>query len=135
MADDESSGGMGDKMEDWVERQHQWGMQMRRRFRTVQNPLVRALAREKADSRNTHPDVLAQVDATDKGNKRKLLVEKVDILQMKRKRQREEGRFEAMQYFDKIEEEKLTWSRIIFDDGKVDAFSENGKIVGLFGAS
>ena len=128
-------GGLGDKMEDWVERQHQWGMQMRRRFRTVQNPLVRALAREKADSRNTHPDVLAQVDATDKGNKQKLLVEKVDILQMKRKRQREEGRFEAMQYFDKIEEVKLTWSRIIFDDGKVDAYSENGKIVGLFGAS
>ena len=128
-------GGLGDKMEDWVERQHQWGMQMRRRFRTVQNPLVCALAQEKADSRNTHPDVLSQVDATDKGNKRKLLVEKVDILQMKRKRQREEGRFEAMQYFDKIEEVKLTWSRIIFDDGKVDAYSENGKIVGLFGAS
>jgi hypothetical protein len=48
---------------------------------------------------------------------------------MKQKRQREEGRFEAMQYFDKIEEVKLTWSRIIFDDGKVDWYSENGKIV------
>jgi hypothetical protein len=65
-------GGLGDKMEDWVECLHQWGMQQRRRFRTVQNPLVRAVAREKAGSRNTHPDVLAQVKATNKGNKRKL---------------------------------------------------------------
>jgi hypothetical protein len=65
-------GGLDDKMEDWVERQHQWGMQQRRRFRTVQDPLVRVLAREKATSRNTHPDVLAQVDATDTGNKQKM---------------------------------------------------------------
>ena len=105
-------------MEDWVERQHQRGMQQRRRFRTVQNPLVRALAREKADSRNTHPDVLAQVDATDKGSKRKFSVEKVDILQRKRKRQREEGRFEALQYFDKIDEVKLTWADALFNDEK-----------------
>jgi hypothetical protein len=47
--------GLGDKMEDWVERLHQWGMQQRRQFRTVQNPLVRANAREKAASRKTHP--------------------------------------------------------------------------------
>ena len=60
-----------DKMEDWVERLHQWGMQQRRQFRTVQDPLVHALAREKATSCNTHPDVLAQVDATDTGNKQK----------------------------------------------------------------
>ncbi len=62
-------GGLGDKMEDWVEHQHQWGMRMRRCFWTVQDPLVRALAREKAASRNMHPDVLAQVESTDVGNK------------------------------------------------------------------
>ncbi len=33
--------GLGDKMEDCVERLHQWGMQQRRQFWTVQNPLVR----------------------------------------------------------------------------------------------
>ena len=71
-------GGLGDKMEDWVERQHQWGMRQRRRF--VQDPLVRALAREKATSRNTHPDVLAQVDATDTGNKRKCSEKKADVI-------------------------------------------------------
>ena len=77
---------LGDKMGDWVERLHQWGMQQRWRFRTVQNPLVRAMAREKASSRNTHPDVLAQVEATDEGNKRKLSENnEVDILSIKRK--------------------------------------------------
>jgi len=63
-------GGLGDKMEDWVERLHQWGIQQRRRFRTVQNPMVRVTAREKANSRCSYPDVLAQVDATDARNKR-----------------------------------------------------------------
>ena len=37
-------GGLGDKIEDWVERLHQWGIRMRRHFRTVQDPLVRARA-------------------------------------------------------------------------------------------
>ena len=37
-------GGLGDKMEDWVEWLHQTGMRMRQRFCTVQNPLVLALA-------------------------------------------------------------------------------------------
>jgi hypothetical protein len=62
-------GGLGDKMEDWAERLHQWGMHMRRCFWTVQDPLVRALAREKAASCNMHPDVLAKVELTDVGNK------------------------------------------------------------------
>jgi hypothetical protein len=113
-------GGLGDKMEDWVERLHQWGMQQRRRFRTVQNPLVRTMAREKASSRNTHLDVLAQVEATDEGNKRKLLENnEVDILLIKRKRQREEGRIKALEYFEEFsKEEKLTWVEIIFNDVK-----------------
>ena len=113
-------GGLGDKMEDWVERLHQWGMQQRRRFRTVQNPLVRAMAREKASSRNTHPDVLAQVEATDEGNKRKLSENnEVDILSIKRKMQREEGRIKALENFEEFsKEEKLTWVEIIFNDVK-----------------
>jgi hypothetical protein len=123
-------GGLGNKMEDWVEHQHQFLKAERQQFRTVQDPLVRALAREKAASRNTHPDVLAQVDAVNRGNKRKFLVPKVDKLFTKRKRQREEGRMEAMQYFDKINKIKLTWADVIFNDEKMDVSSENGKIVG-----
>ena len=36
-------------------------MRQRRRFRTVQDPFIRALARENASPRNMHPDVLAGV--------------------------------------------------------------------------
>jgi hypothetical protein len=46
-------------MEDWVERLHQWGMQQRRCFCTVQDPLVCEVAREKATSCNMHSNVLA----------------------------------------------------------------------------
>ena len=66
-------GGLGDKMEDWVEQLHQTRMRMRQQFHTVQNPLVWALlAREKADSHNAHPDVIANLEATNKRNKHKL---------------------------------------------------------------
>jgi hypothetical protein len=44
LANDSYPGGLGDKMEDWVERLHQWGIQQRRHFRTVQIPLVHATA-------------------------------------------------------------------------------------------
>jgi hypothetical protein len=40
-------GGLGDKMEDWVERLHQTGMRTRQRFCTLQTPLVRARLRER----------------------------------------------------------------------------------------
>ena len=54
--------GLGDKIEDWVEHLHQTGKRQRLRYRTVQNPVMRSLAREKANSRNMHPDVIAQTD-------------------------------------------------------------------------
>ena len=78
-------GGLGDKMEDWVERLHQWGIRLRRRFRTVQDPLVCANVREKASSRCNHPDVLARVDATDAGNKQKISEKKADLLSARQK--------------------------------------------------
>jgi hypothetical protein len=118
-------GGLGDKMEDWVERQHQWGMRQRRRFRTVQDPIVRALAREKATSRNTHPDVLAQVDATDTGNKQKLSEKKADVISTRRKLQRDVGRFQAIKYFVDTKEQTLPWAEVLFYDGKVDFDSQN----------
>ena len=122
-------GGLGDKMEDWVERQHQWGMRMRRRFRTVQDPLVRALAREKAASRNMHPDVLAQVESTDVGNKRNFSSEKkTNPISIKRQKQRDEGRFQALEYFGHAKEETLTWAAVLFNDGKVDSYDTNAKV-------
>ena len=87
-----------------MERLHQWGIQQRRRFRTVQNPMVRVTAREKANSRCSHPDVLAQVDATDARNKRNLSEKKDDAISTKRKQQRDKGR----KYFTDIKDMELT---------------------------
>jgi hypothetical protein len=64
---------------------------------------VWARAREKADSRNAHPDVIANLEATNKRNKRKYVSEKkVGVIGTRRKRQLDMGRFEAMQYFDVV---------------------------------
>jgi hypothetical protein len=112
-------------MEDWVERLHQWGMQQRRRFCIVQDPLIRALAREKATSCNTHPDVLAQVDATDTGNKQKLSEKKADVILTRQKLQRDVGRFQAIKYFIDTKEETLPWAEVLFRDEEVDLDSQN----------
>jgi hypothetical protein len=45
-------GELGKKMVDWIEQGHQTGMHLQERFRTVQNPVVRALAWDKANSRS-----------------------------------------------------------------------------------
>ena len=56
------TGGLGDKIEDWVERLHQTGKRQCLHYRTVQNPAVRSLVREKGNSHNMHLDVIAQTD-------------------------------------------------------------------------
>jgi hypothetical protein len=115
-------GGLGHKMEDWIEQGHQTGMHLRQRFRTVQNPLVRALAQEKVNSRSTHPNVIAQTDATNEGNKRNFVSEKkVEVVAICRKRQRDMGRLEAIQYLDTNKDKRLTWSAPLFNDAKWEA--------------
>ena len=119
-------GGLGDKMEDWVERLHQTGKRQRLRYRTVQNPVVRSLAREKANSRNMHPDVIAQTDKIKEGSKRNLTEQKADLVGMLRKRQRDFGRFEAMKYFKQDDNKRLTWSAAVFNDAKEGASNADG---------
>ncbi len=111
-------GGLGDKMEDWVERLHQDGKRDRRLYRTVQNPLIRSIAREKAHSRNMHPDVIAQTNKVNEGNKRNLMELKTDLAGTLRKRQRDVGRYEAMKYFMQDDVKRLSWSAPLFNDGK-----------------
>jgi len=100
---------------------------MRRRFRTVQDPLVHVLAREKAASCNMHPDVLAQVESTDVGNKRNLSEKKANRISIKQQKQRDEGRFQALEYFGHAKEEMHTWAVVLFNDGKVDSYDTNAK--------
>ena len=52
-------------------------------------------------------------------NKRNLVTTKVDTISTRRKRQRDVGRQEAMEYFDKESNKELTWPALIFDDEKV----------------
>ncbi len=112
-------GGLGDKMEDWVERLHQTGMRMRQQVCTVGNPLVRVIARVKTNSCNAHPDVIAHLEVTNKRNKCKFVSEtKVDVIRTRQKRQRDMGQVKAMQYFDRNKHKKLTWSALLFSDEK-----------------
>jgi hypothetical protein len=97
-------GGVGDKMEDWVERLHQDGKRKRL------NPIARAHAREKAHSRNMHPDVISQTNKINEGNKRNLAESKTDLVGTLRKKQRDFGRYEAMKYFMQDDVKRLSWS-------------------------
>jgi len=56
-------GGLGEKMEDWVELQHQSGSRARKRFRTTKDLVVRATARARAEHRGTNAGVIAQREA------------------------------------------------------------------------
>ena len=108
-------GGLGGKMEDWLERLHQDGKRERLQFRTVQNPIARAHAREIVHTRNIHPDVISQTNNINEGNKRNLAELKTDLMGMRRKRQRDVGRYEAMQYFMQDDTKRLLWSAPLFN--------------------
>ncbi len=63
--------------------------------------------------------MITHVDVTNKRNKRKFVSEtKVDVIGTRQKRQRNMGRFEAMQYFERNKHKKLTWSALLFSDDK-----------------
>ncbi len=122
-------------MEDWVERLHQDGKRKRLRFRTVQNPIARAHAREKAHLRTMHPDVISQTNKINKGNKHNLAELKTDLVGTLQKKQRDFGRYEAVKYFMQDDVKRQSRSAPIFNNGKVD--SNDGAIAdgGIFVSS
>jgi hypothetical protein len=123
-------------LEVWVERLHQDGKRKRLHFCTVQNPIARVHAREKAHSRNMHPNVISQTNKINEGNKRNLVESKTDLVGTLRKKQRDFGRYEAMKYFMQDDVKRLvSWSAPIFNDEKVD--SKDGAIAdgGVFVSS
>jgi len=75
---------------------------------TVQNPVAWSLAREKANLRNMHPDVVAQIDKINKGNKCNLVESKADLVGMLWKRQANIRQFEAMKYIEQDDFKRLT---------------------------
>ena len=85
-------------------------------------------SREKASSCCNHPDVLARVDAMDAGNKQKLSEKRLIYYQPDKKKQRDEGWFQALDYFEHSKEERLTWAAVLFYDGKVDLYGSKGDV-------
>ena len=55
-------GGLGDKMEDWVECLHQSGKRQHQRFRTVWSGKDQALAIANANAHGMNPSVIAQIN-------------------------------------------------------------------------
>ena len=88
-------GGLGHKMEDWVELMHQVGTRARIRFRNVKDLSARAAARSKAEHRSTLPEVLAAISKVKEENGRQF---KTPIVRMEDKRRsaREKDRFNAL---------------------------------------
>ena len=69
-----------------------------------------------------HPDVIAQTNKINDGNKRNLTETKTDLAGTLQKRQRDVGRYEAMKYFMQDDVKRLSWSAPVFNDGKVDSY-------------
>ena len=66
----EIEGGLGDKMEDWVEKAHQEGARRRRRFYFTVNAKKRANAAAKVEQRDMNPEVVAWKDGVDERAKK-----------------------------------------------------------------
>ena len=63
--------------------------------------------------------MIAHTDPTNEGNKRNFVSEKeVDVVATHRKRQRNMGWLEAIQYFDTNKDKRLTWSAPLFNYAK-----------------
>jgi hypothetical protein len=73
-----------------------------------------------------HPDVIAQTDKINEGNKRNLIEQKADLVVMLQKRQRDVGQFEAMKYFKQDNNKRLTLLAPLFNDAKEGAPNADG---------
>jgi hypothetical protein len=91
-------GGLGNKMEDWVEKQHQMGKRERMQFRTMQNLQNRANARARVLQRNSDPVVVCQTLEVNGASKRKFNGErgKKEGIEASREMKRETKRLKAL---------------------------------------
>ncbi|KAL7532847.1 hypothetical protein ACHAXR_006091 [Thalassiosira sp. AJA248-18] len=91
-------GGLGDKMEDWVELAHQAGARRRRRFRTTKNAAKRARASAKVEWRDATPSVMSFQDGVDDRSRRKFKVPRVNKAE-RQKAARAKNRLDALRAF------------------------------------
>jgi len=99
-------GGLGDKMEDWVEKQHQMGKQEQARFRMMKNLQHRSDARARVVHRNSDPVVIAQTLKVDGALKRKFKSKTRDKerIESLHERERHTKRFKALDDCDIIKQ-------------------------------
>ena len=102
-------GGLGDKMEDWVEKQHQMGKQEQTRFPTMKNLQHRSEAW--VVHPNSDPVVIAQTLKVDGASKRKFKSETRDKkgIESLRERERHTKRFKALGDCDIINKKMNTY--------------------------
>ena len=106
-------GGLGKKMEDWVELQHQSGKRARMRWRTTRDLAIRANGRARAAQRGLNAEVIAQREGIAERAKRNFKEgedDKVSV-ELQRKAEREARRIAELEKFEA--EWKLTISRSV----------------------
>ena len=94
-------GGLGEKMEDWVERQHQDGKRSRDTYRRVANIQARADARAHKDHRRCRADVRAQAELVKSDASRNLKGVKDESAEMKRRKECVANRKAALEQFER----------------------------------
>lgn len=98
--------GLGEKMEDWVELQHQIGSRRRRRFRTMKDLQRRAVAMARSEQRGKNADVLANNARVDEDTKRNLAsAEDKKTAAEKRREEQQRLREEALLAYEHIKKE------------------------------
>ena len=65
----------------------------------------------------------------DVGNKQNLAERKADLISIKQQKQRDEGQFQVLEYFGHAKEKLLTWAGVLFNNGKVNLYDTNAKVL------
>lgn len=101
-------GGLGNKMEDWVEKSHQLGKRLRARFRTMRNLQKRAKARQRVEHRDSDPAVIHQILQVEMASKRKFNADREDkqTAAQSRESERMAKRAKALEDYSMIMEEQ-----------------------------
>jgi len=91
-------GGLGDKMEDGIEKSHQTGKRNRGQFCTVQHLQIRAEARQRRVHRNSDPAVVAARINVHESSKRKFTGDQLEkeTIEESRMRERKEKRLKVL---------------------------------------
>ena len=94
-------GGLGEKMEDWVEHQHQDGKRSRDAYMRVANVQARADARAHKGHRRCRADIRAQVELVKSDASSNLKRVKDESAEMKRRKERVANRKAALEQFER----------------------------------